>query len=71
VIGILLLAVTGLLLARQVRRGMMLGYWVLLFSLMVLHLPIFYFEQFAGIVTTLLQFGLLLGIIRYRHNFPI
>lgn len=70
-IGILLLAVTGLLLARQVRRGMMLGYWVLLFSLMVLHLPIFYFEQFEGIVTTLLQFGLLLGIIRYRHNFPI
>jgi hypothetical protein len=69
-LGLAMLAVTGLLLTGKVSRGITIGYWVLLFSLTALHLPVFYFEQFEGITTTLLQFGLLLGIIRYRFYFP-
>jgi hypothetical protein len=69
-IGLSMLAVTGLLLTGKIRRGITIGYWVLLFSLTALHLPVFYFEQFEGITTTLLQFSLLLGIIRYRFYFP-
>lgn len=69
VIGFLLLAGAGLLLARRLRRGLMVGYWGLLFSLTVLYLPILYFEQFEVIATILLQFGLLLGVIRYRSRY--
>lgn len=69
VIGFLLLTGAGLMLARRLRRGLMFGYWGLLFSLTVLYLPILYFEQFEVIATILLQFSLLLGVIRYRSRY--
>jgi hypothetical protein len=69
-IGVLFLVVITLLMTGQEGIGIGLGYWVLLFSLTALHLPVFYFQQFEGIATTLLQFALLLGVVRYRSYLP-
>lgn len=68
--GILMLAVTVLLLKHRIRWGIALGYWVLLFSLTALRLPVLYFEQFSDIAITLFQFGLLIGMARYRSRYP-
>lgn len=66
--GVPLLLAAGLLLVGQERRGIAAGYVGLLFSLTVVNLLIFYVEQFAAVTGTLLQFGLLLGAIRYRQQ---
>jgi hypothetical protein len=69
IIGFLLLAGAGLMLGRRLRQGLQYGYWGLLFSLTILYLPILYFQQFEVIATILLQFSLLLGVIRYRSRY--
>lgn len=66
VIGGLLLVAAILLTTRHLRWGLMLGYWALLFSLIAVQLLLFYFNQFDVIVTTLLQFSVLFGILHYR-----
>jgi hypothetical protein len=66
VIGGLLLTAALLLIIRHLRLGLVLGYWGLLFSLTAVQLLMFYFNQFDVIVTTVLQFSLLFGILRYR-----
>ena len=68
IIGGLLLTATGLMLTHHVRRGLTLGYWGLLFSLTAVHFLVFYFNQFDVILTTLFQFGLLVGVLRYRAS---
>lgn len=67
-VGFLLLAGAGHMMAGHLRRGLTFGYWGLLFSLTVLYLPILYFQQFEVMAIILLQFGLLLGVIRYRSR---
>jgi hypothetical protein len=69
IIGALFLAATGLMVGRRMRRGLTLGYWGLLFSLTAVHFLMFYFNQFDVILTTLFQFGLLLGVLRYRSSY--
>jgi hypothetical protein len=66
IIGGLILMATVLMIARRMRRGLMLGYWGLLFSLTAVHLLVFYFNQFDIVLTTLMQFALLLGVLHYR-----
>jgi hypothetical protein len=66
--GISLLAAAGLFLAKKNRLGALLGYMALLLSLTTVNLLLFYFEQFSTIITTSLQFLLLLGIIHYRRH---
>jgi hypothetical protein len=68
--GLLLLTVGILLLKHRIRWGIALGYWVLLFSLTALRLPVLYFEQFSDIAVTLFQFALLIGMSRYRSQYP-
>jgi hypothetical protein len=68
IIGALFLAATGLMVGRRMRRGLALGYWGLLFSLTAVHFLVFYFNQFDVILTTLFQFGLLVGVLRYRAS---
>lgn len=65
-IGGLLLAAAILLITRHQRWGLMLGYCGLLISLMAVQWLMSYFNQFDVILTNLLQFSLLLGILRYR-----
>jgi hypothetical protein len=68
VVGLLLLASAGLLLAGRTKAGATLGYAALLLSLTTVNLLLFYFEQFSTIVTTLVQFLLVSGILYYRHG---
>lgn len=67
-VGTALLGAAGLFLAKKNRLGALLGYIALLVSLTTVNLLLFYFEQFSTIITTSLQFLLLLGIINYRKN---
>ena len=67
--GVLPLMAAILMIARRLRRGLILGYWGLLFILTAVHLLMFYFNQFNIIATTLLQFSLLFGIVRYRTRY--
>lgn len=52
-----------------IRRGLQFGCWGLLLSLTAVRLLVFYFSQFDVILTTLIQFALLLGLLRYRRSF--
>lgn len=67
-VGLALLTSAGLFLAKKDRLGALLGYIALLVSLTMVNLLLFYFEQFSTIITTSLQFLLLLGIIHYRKE---
>jgi hypothetical protein len=69
VIGGLLLIAAIFLTTRHLRWGLMLGYWALLFNLTAVQLLLFYFNQFDVIVTTLLQFSVLFGILHYRARY--
>lgn len=64
----LLLTSAGLLIAKRTREGVRLAYVALLLSLTTVNLLLFYFEQFSTIMTTLIQFTLLLEIIYYRRR---
>jgi hypothetical protein len=67
-VGFALLTAAGLFMAKRNRQGALMGYIPLLVSLTTVNLLLFYFEQFSTIITTSLQFLLLLGIIHYRNN---
>ena len=68
-VGVILIAAAVLLLTRRDRRGVDLGSLGLLLSLTVANIFVFYFDQFSTILTSLLQFALLLGFIYYRRTF--
>jgi hypothetical protein len=67
-VGALLLASAGFLTVGLSRLGSALGFAVLLLSLTTVNLLLFYFEQFSTVVTTMLQFVLLLGVLHYRSR---
>src|SRR5205807_2209753 len=68
-IGLLLLAASLLQILGRDRRGNDLGYIGLLFSLTIVNLLVFYFDQFGNIVLTLIELVLLLGIIQQRQRY--
>jgi hypothetical protein len=70
-VGLLLLAAAGLLAAGQDRLGVRLGYFGLLLSLTAVNLLVFYFDQFSTIAPAMIQFGLLLGMLRYRRLYLV
>ncbi|HEY9088854.1 MAG TPA: hypothetical protein VIO36_11845 [Anaerolineaceae bacterium] len=51
------------------RRGFSFVYFGLLFSLTVVNVLVFYFDQFSTIANSILQFGALLLLLRYRQKF--
>jgi len=67
-VGGLLLTSAGFLMARKDRQGTGLGYVALLLSLTTVNILLFYFEQFSTIITTTIQFLLLIGIMIYRRH---
>ncbi|MFQ5942530.1 MAG: hypothetical protein ACE5JF_03145 [Anaerolineales bacterium] len=69
VVGLLILAGAVLLLLGRQRRGTALAFVGLLLSLVVVNLLTFYFEQFSTIIAAIVQFVLLVGVIRYRQRF--
>jgi hypothetical protein len=68
IVGSLLLISSGLLIAKRTREGARLAYVALLLSLTTVNLLLFYFEQFSTIMTTLIQFVLLLEIVYYQRR---
>jgi hypothetical protein len=70
-VGITLISGSFLILAKQVRWGMTIGYYGLLLSLTTVDLLLFYFNQFSTIIIALLQFAVLMGMIYYRRNYSI
>ena len=65
----LLVLGAALLILRRDRLGVGSAYAGLLLSLTVVNLLVFYFEQFSTIVTAVVQFILLVGVLRYRSRF--
>lgn len=67
-VGFLLLAAACLLAAKRRRIGITAGYFGLLLSLSTVNILLFYFEQFSTIITTGIQFAMLVGLLIYgRH----
>lgn len=68
-VGFLLLLSAGMLIIGRERMGTDLSYLSLLLSLVGVNLIVFYFDQFATIGPAVVEFALLMGIIRYRQRF--
>lgn len=66
-LGLILAAV--FLLTRWERQGAQLAEGTLLLYLAGINLLVFYFEQFSTIVTALIQFALLIGVLRFESRF--
>ncbi len=67
-VGVLLLTAAGLLAVKRNRQGAAMGYVALLLSLTTVDVLLFYFEQFSTIITTMIQFLLLIGIVIYQRR---
>lgn len=65
---LIFLAALMLILGRE-NFSMRLGFWGLLMSLTIVNVLLFYFDQFATVSIALLQFSILLSLIRYRSRF--
>ena len=68
-VGLLLLGSALFLLFGSDKRGIALGYFGLLLYLLTVNLLVLYFNQFTTIVVTLIQFAMLIGVIRFRQRF--
>jgi hypothetical protein len=64
-----LLVAAGCLILGRERRGIVIGRFGLLFSLTIVNLLVFYFDQFHALSATLFQFVLLLGALHYRRRY--
>lgn len=67
--GLLMIIGAALLGVGRDRRGFSFLYFGLLFSLTVVNVLVFYFDQFSTIATSALQFGVLMLSLRYRQRF--
>ena len=68
-VGLLLLFSTGLLLFGKDHLATAFGSLGLLLALAAVNLLVFYFDQFSGILTALIQLALLTGIGYYRQKY--
>jgi hypothetical protein len=68
-LGLVLLISALLIIFRKEKTGMLLGYLALIFSLTLVNLVVFYFNQFSTITIAFVQFIVLLLIQRYRDRF--
>lgn len=51
------------------RPGYTLGYYGLLLALTMVNLLVFYFDQFGTIALSMVEFALLMGLLRYRQRY--
>lgn len=68
-VGLILFLGTIFFLLGKERRGFHFAYLGLLLSLTTVNLLVFYFEQFSTILSALIQFALLLGLLYYRRRY--
>ncbi len=71
VAGGILLASTALLIARKERWGVLLGLVGMLFYLITVNLVVLYFDQFTYVLVTVIEFGFLMSMLRYRKRFIV
>jgi hypothetical protein len=69
-VGALFLAAAFLFLLRRKAPAAGLGYLALLLEIIMLDIPVFYFEQFSTILSVTFQYLVLLGLLDYRHRYP-
>ena len=67
-VGFLFLLAAFLLIIKRDKSGTQVGYAALLISLTTVDVLLFYYEQFSTIITTLIQFLLIIGISVYRRH---
>jgi len=67
-VGLLLILAAALLLSKRTRSGTIIGIVGLFVSLTTVDLLLFYFEQFSTIITTAIQFLLLIGLFYFRDR---
>ncbi len=68
-IGLLLLVSALLLMSRLDRRAISIAYIALLFSLVLVNILVFYFDQFSTINQAVVQFVLFMAVLRYRVRY--
>ncbi len=68
-VGLMLIGGAGLLLTNRERAGLQFSYIALVLYLLTVNLLVLYFDQFTTILLTVLQFGLLLAVMRYRQRY--
>lgn len=68
-VGLAVIIAALLLAIGRERLGLLIAYFSLLTSLTVLHLLVFYFDQFSAIITAIAEFSLLMGINTYRNRY--
>jgi hypothetical protein len=71
VIGLLLITAAALIATGNTRRGLTIGYLGLLFSLTIVNLLVFYYDQFGNLALTLIEGAMLLLLLRYRQLFMV
>ena len=71
IVGLALLGGCLLLLKKNERLGIILGYYSLLIYLTVVDLLLFYYYQFSTIIMALIQFALLMGLNYYRNRYQV
>ena len=67
--GVIMIIAAGLFTFRRDRRAFMIAYLGLLLSLTIVNLLLFYYDQFSTISSALIQFIILLALLRYRNRF--
>ncbi len=67
-LGTLFILAAGLAAAGHKRWGSTIGIGALLLSLTTVNLLLFYFEQFSTVITTIIQFLLLIGLLYWRQS---
>jgi hypothetical protein len=68
IVGGLFIISAGFLISKRTKAGVRLAYIALLLSLSTVNMLLFYFEQFSTIMTTLIQFTLLVEVIYYQRR---
>lgn len=68
-IGVIMLIAAVLLTIGRDRRAVLVAYPGLIISLTVVNLLLFYYDQFSTITNAIIQFIILLGLLRYRNRF--
>jgi hypothetical protein len=67
--GLLIILSAVLLAIGRERRALLIAYFALLTMLTVVNVLLFYFDQFSTIANAIVQFILLLAVLRYRSRF--
>jgi hypothetical protein len=68
-IGIALIVSGVLLLKNHLKAGSLVAYYALIAYLIIVDVMLFYFYQFSTIISALIQFTLLMGVIHFRYRY--